>query len=35
MGAPPWSLQILSAESGRYLGKVDQLGGIPSNMFGL
>jgi len=35
MGAPPWSLQILSAENGRYLGKVDQLGGIPSNMFGL
>jgi methylamine dehydrogenase heavy chain len=34
MGAPPWSLQILSAENGRYLGKVDQLGGIPSNMFG-
>jgi methylamine dehydrogenase heavy chain len=35
MGAPPWSLQILSAENGRYLGKIDQLGGIPSNMFGL
>jgi methylamine dehydrogenase heavy chain len=35
MGAPPWSLQILSAESGRYLGKIDQLGGYPYNMFGL
>jgi methylamine dehydrogenase heavy chain len=35
IGAPPWSLQILSAESGRYLGKIDQMGGFPSNMFGL
>jgi methylamine dehydrogenase heavy chain len=35
IGAPPWSLQILSAQSGRYLGKIDQLGGFPANMFGL
>jgi methylamine dehydrogenase heavy chain len=35
MGAAPWSLQILSAQNGRYLGKIDQLGGFPSNMFGL
>ncbi|HLK80731.1 MAG TPA: amine dehydrogenase large subunit [Xanthobacteraceae bacterium] len=34
MGAPPWSLQILSADNGRYLGKIDQMGGFPSNMFG-
>jgi len=35
IGAPPWSLQILSAENGRYLGKIDQMGGFPANMFGL
>ena len=35
IGAPPWSLQILSADNGRYLGKIDQMGGFPSNMFGL
>ena len=35
IGAAPWSLQILSAENGRYLGKIDQMGGFPSNMFGL
>lgn len=35
IGAAPWSLQILSAKTGRYLGKIDQLGGFPANMFGL
>ena len=35
LGAPPWSLQILSAGNGRYLGKIDQMGGFPANMFGL
>jgi methylamine dehydrogenase heavy chain len=35
IGAAPWSLQILSAENGRYLGKIDQMGGFPTNMFGL
>ncbi len=35
IGAPPWSLQILAADNGRYLGKIDQMGGFPSNMFGL
>lgn len=35
IGAAPWSLQILSAQNGRYLGKIDQMGGFPSNMFGL
>jgi methylamine dehydrogenase heavy chain len=34
-GAPPWSLEILSAQNGRYLGKIDQMGGFPAAMFGL
>jgi len=28
-------VQILSAENGRYLGKIDQMSGFPANMFGL
>jgi methylamine dehydrogenase heavy chain len=34
-GAPPWTLEILSAQNGRYLGKIDQMGGFPAAMFGL
>lgn len=33
-GAPPFTLQVLSAD-GRYLGKIDQLGGFPAAIFGL
>jgi methylamine dehydrogenase heavy chain len=34
-GAPPWTLEILSGQNGRYLGKIDQMGGFPAAMFGL
>jgi methylamine dehydrogenase heavy chain len=34
-GAPPWTLEIVSAQNGRYLGKIDQMGGFPATMFGL
>lgn len=33
-GGPASSLDILSAIKGRYLGKIGQLGGIPSTIFG-
>jgi methylamine dehydrogenase heavy chain len=33
-GAKPFTLQVLSAD-GRYLGKIDQLGGFPAAIFGL
>jgi methylamine dehydrogenase heavy chain len=33
-GAKPFTLQVLAAD-GRYLGKIDQLGGFPAAIFGL